>query len=145
MKYLQIAFVLLMTTPMLAVAQDEPTPDLEQQVRDIAGLVVQNTDALGSLRDRVSAIETGDTSVLARLTDLEDRVFGKVVQTVVRKFVQLPSTYQPPPVPTVTPQFVFFCNLPQYVRDPYKRFIENKLREIYDFQGVTVIIHFRQK
>jgi len=48
-------------------------------------------------------------------------------------------------LPTPTPQFVFFCNLPQYVRDPYKRFIENKLREIYDFTGVPITIYFRQK
>ncbi len=48
-------------------------------------------------------------------------------------------------LPTPTPQFVFFANLPQYVKDPYKRFIENKLREIYDFNGVPIDIYFRQK
>ena len=58
------------------------------------------------------------------------------------KFVKIKYCMQ---LPTITPQFVFFCNLPQYVRDPYKRFVENKLREIYDFNGVPVIIHFRQK
>ncbi|MDC9723698.1 MAG: ribosome biogenesis GTPase Der [Urechidicola sp.] len=58
------------------------------------------------------------------------------------KFVKIKYCMQ---LPTITPQFVFFCNLPQYVRDPYKRFVENKLREIYDFQGVPIIIHFRQK
>lgn len=48
-------------------------------------------------------------------------------------------------LPTPTPQFAFFANLPQYVRDPYKRFVENKLRELYDFSGVPVTIYFRQK
>ncbi|MGB0776680.1 MAG: ribosome biogenesis GTPase Der [Flavobacteriaceae bacterium] len=48
-------------------------------------------------------------------------------------------------LPTPTPQFAFFANLPQYVRDPYKRFVENKLREIYDFSGVPLTIYFRQK
>ena len=48
-------------------------------------------------------------------------------------------------LPTATPQFVFFANLPQYVKDPYKRFIENKLREIYDFNGVPIDVYFRQK
>ncbi|GAB1308443.1 ribosome biogenesis GTPase Der [Urechidicola sp. KH5] len=48
-------------------------------------------------------------------------------------------------LPTPTPQFVFFANLPQYVKDPYKRFIENKLRELYDFQGVPITIYFRKK
>ncbi len=58
------------------------------------------------------------------------------------KFVKVKYCMQ---LPTPTPQFVFFCNLPQYIRDPYKRFIKNKLREIYDFKGVPVIIYFRQK
>jgi len=48
-------------------------------------------------------------------------------------------------LPTATPQFVFFCNLPQYVKEPYRRFIENKLREHYDFSGVPIDIYFRQK
>jgi GTPase len=48
-------------------------------------------------------------------------------------------------LPTPTPQFVFFANLPQYVKDPYKRFIENKLREHYNFSGVPMDIYFRQK
>jgi GTP-binding protein len=43
------------------------------------------------------------------------------------------------------PQFAFFCNLPQYVKDPYKRFLENKLREAYDFSGVTIDIFIRKK
>ena len=48
-------------------------------------------------------------------------------------------------LPTATPQFVFFCNLPQYVKEPYRRFIENKLREHYDFSGVPIDVYFRQK
>lgn len=48
-------------------------------------------------------------------------------------------------LPTPTPQFVFFANLPQYVKEPYKRFIENKLRSIYNFSGVPIDIYFRQK
>ncbi|HOW25672.1 MAG TPA: ribosome biogenesis GTPase Der [Bacteroidales bacterium] len=43
------------------------------------------------------------------------------------------------------PSFVFFCNLPQYVKDPYKRFVENQLRRLYDFSGVPVQIYFRSK
>ncbi len=43
------------------------------------------------------------------------------------------------------PQFIFFCNLPQYFKDPYKRFLENKIREAYDFTGVPIQIFFRAK
>lgn len=44
-----------------------------------------------------------------------------------------------------SPMFAFFCNLPQYIKDPYKRFIENKLREHFDFSGIPIQIYFRQK
>ncbi|CAA0204983.1 ribosome biogenesis GTPase Der [Tenacibaculum maritimum] len=58
------------------------------------------------------------------------------------KFIKIKYCMQ---LPTKTPQFAFFANLPQYVRDPYKRFIENKLRELYNFTGVPISIYFRQK
>ncbi len=48
-------------------------------------------------------------------------------------------------LPTNHPQFVLFCNLPQYVKEPYKRFIENKLRSNYNLSGVPVNIYFRKK
>lgn len=48
-------------------------------------------------------------------------------------------------LPTYTPAFAFFCNLPQYVKDPYKRFLENKLREHFDFKGVPIQIFMRKK
>ncbi len=48
-------------------------------------------------------------------------------------------------LPTPQPQFAFFCNLPQYIRDPYKRFIENQLRKEFDFHGVPVSVYFRKK
>ena len=59
---------------------------------------------------------------------------GKYIKV---KFVrQLPSKH---------PQFTFFCNLPQYVKEPYKRFLENKIREKYDFTGTTIDIFMRKK
>ncbi len=48
-------------------------------------------------------------------------------------------------LPVATPTFAFFANLPQYIKDPYKRFIENKLRENFDFSGVPIQIYFRKK
>ena len=58
------------------------------------------------------------------------------------KFIKIKYCMQ---LPTHTPQFAFFANLPQYIRDPYKRFVENKLREHYNFNGVPISIYFRQK
>ena len=48
-------------------------------------------------------------------------------------------------LPTPTPQFAFFVNLPQYIKESYRRYIENKLRERWDFSGVPMQIYFRQK
>ena len=58
----------------------------------------------------------------------------KVVK--IKYITQLPTNY---------PQFVFFCNLPQYVRDDYKRYIEKKIRSLWDFNGAPVDIFFRKK
>ncbi len=48
-------------------------------------------------------------------------------------------------LPTQTPQFAFFVNLPQYVKDHYRRFLENKMRDNWDFTGCPIQIYFRQK
>jgi GTP-binding protein len=48
-------------------------------------------------------------------------------------------------LPTKTPTFAFFANLPQYVKEPYKRFLENKMREEFDFAGVPLQIFIRKK
>ena len=59
---------------------------------------------------------------------------GKYVK--IKFCTQLPSHY---------PQFAFFCNLPQYVKDPYKRFLENQLRSQFDFEGVPITVFMRKK
>lgn len=48
-------------------------------------------------------------------------------------------------LPTKSPSFAFFCNLPQYIGEPYKRFLENKLRSHFDFTGCPIQIFMRQK
>ncbi len=58
------------------------------------------------------------------------------------KYVKIKYCMQ---LPTPTPQFVFFANLPQYVKEPYKRFLENKIREHWDFSGVPIDIYIREK
>ena len=58
------------------------------------------------------------------------------------KYVKIKYIMQ---LPTPQPQFAFFCNLPQYVKDAYKRFLENKLREHFDFHGVPISVYMRKK
>jgi len=48
-------------------------------------------------------------------------------------------------LPTVVPSFAFFCNFPQYIKDPYKRYLENRMREQFELTGVPVRIFFRKK
>jgi len=48
-------------------------------------------------------------------------------------------------LPTYSPSFVFFCNLPQYIKDSYARFIENQFRKHFNFTGVPIRIFFRKK
>jgi len=85
---------------------------------------------------------------------------SKKIKTRELNDIMLPIIEQTPPpaykgkyvkikfctqLPTPQPQFAFFCNLPQYVRDPYKRFIENKLRKEFDLTGVPISVYFRKK
>ncbi|WP_026474753.1 ribosome biogenesis GTPase Der [Alkaliflexus imshenetskii] len=59
---------------------------------------------------------------------------GKYIK--IKFITQLPST---------TPSFAFFCNLPQYIKEPYKRFLENKIRGKWDLSGVPINIFMRKK
>lgn len=48
-------------------------------------------------------------------------------------------------IPARSPSFAFFCNLPQYIQESYTRFLENRLREKFDFEGVPIRLFFRKK
>ena len=58
------------------------------------------------------------------------------------KYVKIKYVTQ---LPIYTPAFAFFCNLPQYVKEPYKRYLENRMREKFEFTGVPIRIFFRKK
>jgi GTP-binding protein len=99
----------------------------------------------------LKAMETAVEVFENRKNKIQTSKFNETMLEVVKnfpppaikgKYVKIKYCMQ---LPTQTPQFAFFCNLPQYVRDPYKRYVENKLREIYNFNGVPITIYFRQK
>ena len=58
------------------------------------------------------------------------------------KYVKIKYVTQ---LPIYTPAFAFFCNLPQYVKEPYKRYLENRMREKFEFTGAPIRIFFRKK
>lgn len=97
------------------------------------------------------AIETAVTVYENRSKKIKTRKLIDVLLPIIEhtpppaykgKYVKIKYITQ---LPTPYPQFAFFCNLPQYVREPYKRFLENKLRENFDFTGVPVTIYMRKK
>ncbi|WP_127844621.1 ribosome biogenesis GTPase Der [Psychroflexus aestuariivivens] len=97
------------------------------------------------------AIETAVEVYKNRSNKIKTRVLNDTLLPIIAnnpppalkgKYVKIKYITQ---LPTPQPQFAFFCNLPQYVKDPYKRFLENKLREHFNFDGVPISIYMRKK
>jgi GTP-binding protein len=97
------------------------------------------------------AIETAVEVYQNRTKRIKTSVLNEVLLPIIEnypppankgKFVKIKYIMQ---LPTPQPQFAFFCNLPQYVKEPYKRFLENKLREHFNFHGVPVSVYMRKK
>lgn len=97
--------------------------------------------------------------VLETALEVSENRRRRITTSKLNDFVQETVGAFPPPMykgkmvkikyatqlPTHAPSFAFFCNLPQYIRDPYKRYIENKLREKFNFSGVPIQLFFRPK
>ena len=97
------------------------------------------------------AIETAVAIYKNRSTRIPTRKLNDTLLPIIEnqpppsykgKFVKIKFCTQ---LPTPHPQFAFFCNLPQYVKEPYKRFLENKLRDRFDFEGIPIQLFFRKK
>jgi GTP-binding protein len=79
----------------------------------------------------------------SKLNDVMLKVIEEHEPPAVKgKYVKIKFVTQ---LPTGTPQFAFFCNMPQYIREPYKRYLENRMREHFNFSGVPISIYFREK
>lgn len=98
--------------------------------------VLESARAVYEARSRrIGTAELNDTLLpIVKEQNPPPSVKGKWIK--IKYITQLPTPY---------PQFVFFCNLPQYIRDPYRRFVENRMRELWDFHGVPMNIYFRAK
>ncbi|HLP55051.1 MAG TPA: ribosome biogenesis GTPase Der [Fluviicola sp.] len=96
---------------------------------------------------------------LEKVMEVHENRIRKIPTSVLNDTLQAIIATTPPPsikgkyikikyiqqLPTHAPAFAFFCNLPQYIPDSYKRFLENRLREQFNFEGVPVRIFFRRK
>ena len=138
-------------------------------------LIEKNTNSTKKYEDAIKKeIEPFTDVKIIFVSTLNKQRIHKSIETAVEVFkgrslkiktrklndILLPiiSAYPPPSIkgkyvkikfitqlPTHYPQFAFFCNLPQYVKEPYKRFLENKIRENFDFNGVPITIFMRKK
>jgi GTPase len=112
---------------------------------DILFISATNKQRIHNILDLVQKVHEN------RTRKIPTRILNDVLLEIVKvnpppstkgKYVKIKYVTQ---LPTHTPSFAFFCNLPQYVRDPYKRYIENRMRERFEFTGVPVKIFFRKK
>jgi GTPase len=79
----------------------------------------------------------------SKLNEVMLSVIEKLQPPAVKgKYIKIKYVTQ---LPTRTPSFAFFCNHPQYIKAPYERYLENRLRENFDFSGVPINLFFRKK
>ncbi|SFT77081.1 GTP-binding protein [Lishizhenia tianjinensis] len=123
---------------------------IREQLAPFNNVPIIFTSALTKQRIH-KALETTMEVYENRIRKIPTSVLNDVMQEVMEhnpppsvkgKFIKIKFVSQ---LPTHAPAFAFFCNLPQYIRDDYKRFLENKLRENFDFEGVPIRIFFRKK
>lgn len=103
----------------------------KQRILDVLQTAIR---VFGSRKRRISTSELNEYLLPIIEETPPPSTKGKYIR--IKYITQLPSP---------TPSFAFFVNLPQYIKDPYRRFLENKIRERWDFQGVPIQIYFRQK
>ena len=130
------------------------TKDYEEKIKEktapFRDFPIVFTSALTKQRI-LKAIETAEEVYANKTTKIATRKLCDVMLPLI-------ENYPPPAIkgkhvkikfvtqlPTKNPNFAFYCNLPQYVSDSYKRFLENKLRENFNFNGVPIEIVLKKK
>jgi GTP-binding protein len=104
-----------------------------------------NKQRIHKVLDLIGSVSTNRTRKIstAELNDLMLEIIRKnPPPTVKAKNIRIKYVTQ---LPTHAPSFAFFCNLPQYIKEPYKRYLENRIREHFEFTGVPIRIFFRKK
>ncbi|HIP31471.1 MAG TPA: ribosome biogenesis GTPase Der [Crocinitomicaceae bacterium] len=97
------------------------------------------------------ALETAMEVYQNRIKKISTSVLNEVMLEIIEsnpppankgKYIRIKYVQQ---LPSHAPAFAFFCNLPQYIPESYRRFLENRLRDEFDFKGVPIKIFFRKK
>ncbi len=122
--------------------KEKTAPFTDYPVLFISALNKQRIHKVLELAEQVNINRTKKVAT-SRLNEVMLEIIGQTPPPAVKaKHIKVKYVTQ---LPTYTPSVAFFCNLPQYIKEPYKRFIENKLRENFDFHGVPIKIFFRKK
>ncbi len=93
--------------------------------------------ALNVYENRVRKIQTSELNKV-----MQEAIDDFNPPSVKGKFIKIKYVTQ---LPTLAPTFAFYCNLPQYIKDPYKRYLENQIRKHWEFTGVPIQIFMRKK
>lgn len=93
--------------------------------------------ALDVYENRVRKIQTSELNKV-----MLESIAAFTPPSVKGKFIKIKYVTQ---LPTLAPTFAFYCNLPQYIKDPYKRYLENQIRKNWAFTGVPIQIFMRKK
>lgn len=122
--------------------KERTAPFTDYPVLFVSALTKQRVHKVLEVAEQVNANRTRKVST-SQLNDVMLEVIKQTSPPAVRgKYIKVKYVTQ---LPTHTPSFAFFCNSPQYIKEPYKRFIENRLRENFDFSGIPIRIFFRKK
>ncbi len=125
-----------------AAIREKIAPFTDVPILFISALTKQRL--LKSLQAAINVYKSRKTRIsTSKLNDVMLEVINQNPPPATKgKYIRIKFCTQ---LPTKTPTFAFFANLPQYIKDPYKRFLENKLRQNFDFTGVPIQIFFRKK
>lgn len=146
--------ILLVNKWDLVEKENNTTRDFEKIIRErtapftdypILFISATNKTRIHKVLELVNIVNTNRTRKIST-AELNETMLDIVKRTpppaLKGKYVKIKYVTQ---LPTYTPSFAFFCNLPQYVKEPYHRFIENRMREKYEFTGIPLRIFFRKK
>jgi GTP-binding protein len=124
--------------------------EIKKKISPFVDVPILFISSLNKLRI-FKAIETAVDIFRRRAEKIQTRKLNDILLPIIQyqsppaykgKFVKIKFCMQ---LPTSHPQFAFFCNLPQYVKDPYMRFLENKIRKNFNYNGIPIQIYFRKK
>lgn len=146
--------VLLINKWDLIEKETNTARDMEREIRDKIAPFNDIPIVFMSVKEKqriFKAIEQGvrvfeNRTRKIRTSDLNELMQEKIERvpppTYRGSYVKIKYVTQ---LPTYYPSFAFFCNNPKHLRESYKNYLENQLRESYDFSGVPITIHFRKK